>query len=106
VTVVEVLDQLEYKIEADGSVVFLHASGSSIRFDINGDVTIHATGTLRYTAERYTCLGNTSEEEMDEINLSRIANGDSAAIKDILEDKKLPHLYERALEVYESTRTL
>jgi hypothetical protein len=90
--------------EQNGSVVINHKSGSSIRLESNGDIRLKASGSLFLDAERYIIQGEGEEATLDTINLSRIEAKDPQAIKEIIEEKRLPHLYERALNIHQRSK--
>jgi hypothetical protein len=87
---------------SDGSTELVHEkTGSGIRFDVDGNLSVIAAANARVTGKRYVFLGDEgSEQESDELNLDRVRRGDQQAIQELVVDGKLPHLLPKALEAY------
>ena len=87
---------------ADGSTELIHKkTGSGIKFDADGNLSVVASANARVTGKKYVFLGDAgSEEESDKLNLERIRKGDQQAIKELVVEGQLPHLLPKALEAY------
>ena len=92
-----------YIAEQEEGISILHKkTGSHILFKDNGDVEQIAANSMRLNPVKYTFIGDkSSTEEMDNYILTKIQEGDPDVIKQIIEEKKLPHLYEKALKLLE-----
>lgn len=79
-----------------GAVSLVHRSGSYVRFEANGDLEVHASKSLRPSAERYLFLNDaTTDEEADRLTLDRVKTGEASVIRDILENGRCSHLKEQ-----------